>query len=533
MKSGALPTTRTILLIVLATWSGFLLVRATGPDDLLSRDQVKFAGYVLDIVENDAWLWQQDHHGQFASKPPLSQWLAAAATRAIGSWSRLSLTFPSWFATLITMLLVVGWTAREFGTAAAIWVPLLLMGHQLGLREVMLARSDPLYLCTTVLLALLTWRCWVDGAPAWPLVLAGSAAILTKGPLAWLLVLVALLITGRSGSSATMPSIPWRKVTGALLASLIIPALWLWWAQEASGSLAVKKLIGDELIGHLFGSREAHNQQSWSHHLLPLPWFLTRLAPTALIAIVAAVRLWKNPASDSREQLAEKFLLWWWLGGMVMLCLATHHRFIHLLAVVTPATMLAAREVSRWFLPERVGMYAAMATSSILPVAAAYLDVFDIQSPAIVRTAELDQFCGEVERELTPGSRLEFYRVHPATQVQLSRHQPFLQDDQVHEALSGEVETYIVVGDEKPFRKLAQDSGIDLFEVRVRMPLGREQLTLYRGEGRLRAPSQPTPAGRNDLFLTVLSLLSALTLYTAVIYSTRSVATSRTDRGSI
>jgi hypothetical protein len=178
-------------------------------------------------------------------------------------------------------------------------------------------------------------------------------------------------------------------------------------------------------------------------------------------------------------------------------------------------------------------MYAAVATSSILPVAAAYLDVFDLQSPAIVRTAELDQFCEEVERELTSGSRLEFYGVHPATQVQLSRHQPFLEDAQVPEALGGEIETYIVVGDEKQFREAARDAGIDLFEVRVRMPFGREQLTLYRGEGRLRNPSQSTPAGRNDLFLTVLSLLSALTLYTAVIYSTRSVATSRTDRGSI
>jgi len=70
MRSSADPRIRIVLIIAIASWAGFTLVRATGPDDLLSRDQVKMGGYVLDIVENDAWLWQQDHAANFASKPP-------------------------------------------------------------------------------------------------------------------------------------------------------------------------------------------------------------------------------------------------------------------------------------------------------------------------------------------------------------------------------------------------------------------------------------------------------------------------------
>ena len=84
-----------ILLFAVAVWAGFLFVRATGPDDLYSRDQIKVAGYVLDIIENDSWLWQQDHNGNFASKPPLTQWLGAVATKAYGQFHRMTLTFPS------------------------------------------------------------------------------------------------------------------------------------------------------------------------------------------------------------------------------------------------------------------------------------------------------------------------------------------------------------------------------------------------------------------------------------------------------
>ena len=99
---------RSFILFAVAVWAGFLFVRATGPDDIYSRDQIKVAAYVLDIVENDAWLWQEDHQGNFASKPPLTQWLGAAATQAYGEFHRLTLSFPSWLATLVTILLLMG-----------------------------------------------------------------------------------------------------------------------------------------------------------------------------------------------------------------------------------------------------------------------------------------------------------------------------------------------------------------------------------------------------------------------------------------
>lgn len=526
MRSSADPRLRIVLIIAIASWAGFTLIRATGPDDLLSRDQVKMGGYVLDIVENDAWLWQQDHAANFASKPPLSQWLAAAATHAIGSFHRLTLTFPSWCSTLFTILILVGWVGREFGSAAALWVPLLLLVNQMGLRETLLARSDPLFQCTVVLLALAIWRCWVDGARAWPMALWGTAAVMTKGPLGWLMALAGLLAARWQPASNRRP-VPWKSIAVALLASLVLPAIWLWSAQQSSGGLAVDKLIGNELIGHLFGAREEANQQSWSHHLLPIPWFLMRLAPAGLIAAFAAIRIIRNPASDEREQRAERFLLCWLLGGLVLLCIGTHHRFVHLLVVLPPAAMLASREVSRWCHPRRAPVYAIVALSSLLPLAAVYIDVIDIQQPRIMQTAELNDFCREVKKELAPGDALEFFAVDPATQVQLARHQPPLDERRIAEVLSREQQTFVIVGVETRFRSLASEQGIDLFEVRIRKPFGTDQLTLYSGQGRQPGAAATTDLTRNYSILTILTILTAACLFSALRFAASSLAASR------
>ncbi|MDE0961289.1 MAG: hypothetical protein OSB09_10955 [Planctomycetota bacterium] len=528
-KARSISTPQTILMLAIVTWAGFLLVRATGPDDLLGRDQVKLAGYQLDIIENDAWLWQQSPDGQFASKPPLTQWLGALASESVGIFHRLTYTFPSWWATLITMLILVGWVGREFGTAAAIWAPLLLLCHQLGLREILLARSDPLFQCTILLLALGVWRCWVDGAGPWPLVLAGTAALLTKGPLGWVMALMGLLAY-RFDAPAERKKLPHRSIVVGLLGSLVIPVIWLAAAQHDSGGLAFDKLIQDELIDHSIGARLAPNQTSASHHLLPLAWFLARLAPTGLIAVVASIRLIRRPSTRQRERRAERFLFCWMIGGLLLLCLATHHRFVHLLVVLPPATMLAAREVSRWFSPQRNTVYAILALSSMLPISAAYLDAFDIQSPHIVRTAQLDDFCRQVEPHVGSDTQLEFFHAHPGTQVLLKRHRATLLEANIGERLSSETHSLVVVGDETLFRKRAREQGIEQFEVLVRAEFGADQLTLYSGRGRQPSDSPRSRRTPNYLFLTILTLVTSIGFYSALRFAASGVAGSRSSQ---
>ncbi|MBT7103155.1 MAG: hypothetical protein HN940_02525, partial [Planctomycetes bacterium] len=285
----------------------------------------------------------------------------------------------------------------------------------------------------------------------------------------------------------------------------------------------------DELIDHSIGSRVAPNQQSATHHLLPLAWFLTRLAPTGLIAAVAAIRLIRRPASGSRERRAERFLLCWMIAGLLLLCVATHHRFIHLLVILPPTAMLAAREVSRWFSPQRNTTYAILALSSVLPIAAAYLDVLDIHSPHIVETKQLEEFCSEVESHVRPDTQLEFFHADPATQVLLKRHRAPLPDSRIGDLLSSETHSLVVVGDENLFRKHASEQGIEQFEVLVRESFGEDKLTLYSGQGRQPSDSPRNPATRNYFILTLLSIMTAIGFYSALRFAAAGVAGSRSS----
>ncbi|MEC9476742.1 MAG: glycosyltransferase family 39 protein [Planctomycetota bacterium] len=508
MTERGVPSTRIILLLALASWAGFFIVRATGPVDLMSRDQVKVAGYTLDIIENDAWLWQTDHAGNFASKPPLTQWLSAWFTRATGQYHRLTLTFPSWLACLISVLVICGWTAREFGPAAALWAPLLLLANPMGIRAVLLARSDPLFLCTLLILALCIWRCWVDGARSWPITLAGTAAVMTKGPLALLVAPLGLLATLGDNKADRQP-IPIRAITITLLLSLLVPALWLLAADQASDGQATQKLLKQELVGHAIGDRVAANQQSWTHHLLPLPWFLSRLAPVGLIALIAIVRFWRGPAGHSREDRAVRFLIVWLVGGLLLLCLATHHRFIHLLIVLPPATMLAAREVSRWIrIPSRGPMWAGIALSGVLPLTAVYLDMIDISSERIVRSREVEEFAYSVQEEVGPGARLEFFGAPAATQAQLGKHRPSLPEDQIATTLDSDEAIYVIVDQEDHFRQLASKQGTTFFDVPIRRPFDGEHLALYASKGASGTQRIADSHKPDYLQLTLLALLT-------------------------
>lgn len=525
MSSAASPDYKIILAIAILTWAGFLLVRATGPDDLLSRDQVKVGSYTLDIIENDNWLWQQDHAGQFASKPPMTQWLAALFTRATGQFHRMTLTFPSWFGCLITLIIICAWTRREFGSAAALWVPLLLLANPMGLRAVLLARSDPLFQCTIVLLAFAVWRCWIDGARAWPIVLAGTAALLTKGPLGLIIGLLGLLAVFTL-KKEERPPIPAKIITIAILLSLVVPALWLWSAEQSSGGAAVEKLLQQELLGHAVGARLDPLQQSWTHHLLPAGWFLSRLAPTGLIALIAIARMmWRRSAQEQRQRTAERFLLAWLLGGLLLLCIGTHHRFIHLLVILPPAAMLAAREVSGWLsTPARGPMWAAVALSGVLPLTAVYLDMIDISSPRIVRSREVKEFALSVQEEVGPGARLVFFPTSAAVQVQLGRHQPALADQDIGGTLQSDEAIYVIVEDEDRFRRLATSQGITVFEAVLRRPFDGAHLALFASKGAVGARRVPGSRHPDYVTLTLLSILTGAIFVSSVRFLVASIA---------
>ncbi|MEO0481540.1 MAG: hypothetical protein AAF196_18880 [Planctomycetota bacterium] len=379
-------TGRRIIALVLLAFGLTLAVRATGPEDLTTRDQERVAAYVLDITENQRWLLQHDFRGNVASKPPLTNWLAATASLAAGRVERIWLGFPSWFATALTCLGIAVATSWFAGRRAALLAVPLFLFSQLGLRQIYLVRSDPLFQCGVFFGAMAVFRWWTEGKGHLVFALSMTAAVLAKGPHAFAFGLAGLAAViwdhrqnprGSIGDSDLRHRFPPLRTTLAIVLPLAVPVLWFLLANWSSGGAAWSKLIDDELIGHAAGKGD---RTPFERPLHPWGWFLTRAAPMGPVALLAILALIRRPQADPDRRRLERFLTCWILGVLVLLTVVGNKRFIHLLPALPPAAILAARYLDQR-LPRLWHHHAGRITLGITlgaaALAALYLNVFD------------------------------------------------------------------------------------------------------------------------------------------------------------
>ena len=95
-----------LLLLPLALALAVALGRIAGPSDLSQNyDQSKTIAYTADVVLHDRWVLPRDNRGAPTTKPPLVNWLGAAAVHALRpmglGWREWSLKMPSILAGLL------------------------------------------------------------------------------------------------------------------------------------------------------------------------------------------------------------------------------------------------------------------------------------------------------------------------------------------------------------------------------------------------------------------------------------------------
>ncbi|MGN6504300.1 MAG: ArnT family glycosyltransferase, partial [Tepidisphaeraceae bacterium] len=186
-------------------------VRWFGPHDLYEKDQPKTMAYTADMLVNGRWSLPRDVIYQPATKPPVYNWIDAAAVKATGSWTEWVLKFPSILGSLATGAIVLlmtrrqrrddggnGWVAGML--AAAIWFTFGSdIRHGSVLRLGYLARPDMLqcafltaaWACATVALQRESRR--RARAPALGFWVCVTLAALTKGPAAVMPIVYAVL----------------------------------------------------------------------------------------------------------------------------------------------------------------------------------------------------------------------------------------------------------------------------------------------------------------------------------------------------
>ena len=414
-RSSDRPLALAALTIAVLAWLGLLAARATAPSDMLTRDQERVATYVLDITERGNWIVQHDIWGQVASKPPVFNWLAAAAVSVAGDAGRVVIAWPSWFASLIVVLLVFGIVRSIRGPVAGAFAVFLYLYSQLGLRQVLLVRTDTAFQLFVFLGVLAGWRAWQRGGRGvWMVWVALVLASLTKAPHAFLFGTVGWVAAApglRPAGQRPLRLAAWREHAVGLLA-LVAGVGWFSAAVVVGGDAVTDKLLGDELAGHVL---DDHGQVFGEGFLLSSAWFLTRLAPVSLLCIAAFVRIFRQRSdcdSDPRQRAFERYLTAHVLGVLVLISLGSKVRFVHLLPLMPAAAILGGFQLdllmSRFRVASRLRLAAAVALVSVAG-AFLYLHVVDAPSPPLVAGERIAAFADRVADRFDPARDVRIY----------------------------------------------------------------------------------------------------------------------------
>lgn len=325
-----------------------VMVRLTGLPSLMDNDQYLPAAYAVDIVHHGAWVVQRDDRGNIASKPPMYQWVVAAAGLASGTGvNAVTLALPSVIGMLGCALLVYGVGTAVFGRAAGFAGAIALLISPFGVKYIALYRVDALFALGCFAAMLLAWRASETGR-GWVLfwIMCGAAA-LTKTP-----IVVPLAL---SGILAWFWLSPGERPRGTLLRRshiigitcfLVMTCGWLALAYAEYGQPVIDKLFGDELVGHAIGKGENHY---FGKGFVRAPvHFVARFLPWSVLVLVAMWRVLRQPDTDARSKRFERVLFCTIVFGLLAFGTAAKPRPDHLLPLIPLASLLAGRELMRW-----------------------------------------------------------------------------------------------------------------------------------------------------------------------------------------
>ncbi len=244
------PTVRAaigVAVIVLVTY-WFVTTRTT----LWGMDEARFSRATVEMVESGNYLYPTFNGDLRPDKPILIYWLMSMPVRLLGP-TELACRFcaPIGMATTCLLVWLVG--RKLFSRRAALLAMIMLASTPIVLLVGSAATTDAVLLaCIWAAIAAFVLS-MVDGVKAWHVVLmtlALTAALLTKGPVGWVIPLLAIVTTLLIGMRGAVPLgkkyVPWLAL--AFVVGLGLALIWAIPANNATHGDFYRLGIGHHVI---------------------------------------------------------------------------------------------------------------------------------------------------------------------------------------------------------------------------------------------------------------------------------------------
>ncbi|HUJ10131.1 MAG TPA: glycosyltransferase family 39 protein [Verrucomicrobiae bacterium] len=440
------------------------VIRLAGPSNLMDDDQERPAAYVMDVVQNGNWLCQRDATGDITSKPPLYTWLAALASLPFGRVTLPTLYLPSAISTLAIAWLILAVGRARFGLAAAFWAALTYLLSLVAIKQVALARTDGLFSLTIAIAALLAYQAWQKQRGWTWFWLAAAAATLTKGPLGVVLAaggLLAAVWEWRSGRTVPVKGPHWLGI--ALF--LLIAGGWFALAYHKMGQPLINKMIRQEAVEAVSNTR---GDLIGSEFYKPFLYFLARFGPWSLIACLGFWRVMRRPAVDPQERRFERFLLCWFLVGLVIFSMSPHQRGDLLWPLIPPAAWLGGREIARWLSgvkPAVIIPGTLAVTLGLVVVGILYYRQAAQTNVYYKRTQGMQQLAATIRDRVGEQFPLTHVDDPFALQFDLGTMRQAVSTERAAELLRGNSAAFVVVGDWSKLKKLLGTAATSVHEL--------------------------------------------------------------------
>jgi 4-amino-4-deoxy-L-arabinose transferase-like glycosyltransferase len=339
-----------------------LFAIANLPWQLDDYDQAKQAFTSFEMVKEGHWLYQHTPHERVATKPPLVGWMSAALFAVTRSWE-IAWRLPSLVAALALAVVLFRAAKDAYGKVAAVIAVGAFGLNLLSPRLATLVRTDMPLALVIFLIGVLIWQRvrhedeWKLRDQVYVFVLL-TAAMMIKGPIVYAFLLPGIAVFQLHRHRTRPPGAPQTNSGSAWpggwpwLASLAIFLIWV------GGGIRFQPGFYEEVVMREFVGRFGETIHRPQPLLFYLPHLLHKFAPWSVLMIgIAAVSLrsrnWRL-RSVYREMSPETFwLLWWSVGGLIMMSLIPSKRVDRIFPVIPPlclllAAQLALARVYRW-----------------------------------------------------------------------------------------------------------------------------------------------------------------------------------------
>ena len=305
---------------------------------LLDPDPAHYTQITREMLQARSWLVPLLDGAPFIDKPVLFHWLQALSFRLIGE-TGFAARLPSALAALAL-----------FG--ATRWVGIRLLGEAVGERSwLMLATIPATFALARISYLDMVFTAFLFGGIACLFVAtlrgrpnlqyigyAGlSFAVMTKGPVALLLVCLLFSLAWASGgeSRTTMQSLHWKSgLVGVILGS----SPWFIWMYLQFGDQFVRDYV---LAGNVSYVTQARLSASSANHAFYLLMFLAAFFPWSVVTAGYAIdTLWRW--RKGRGPSVEERLLWAWLVVVIAFFTLARFRIDRYIFPAAPACCLLA-----------------------------------------------------------------------------------------------------------------------------------------------------------------------------------------------